>query len=84
MKAITILLILFFFSAHVHAISTNDTKIDSVTLDIILDDGFSDYYAASQDGLSAETKLTRLYMYKDSRIKKALTFAVRNNLHELV
>lgn len=84
MRAINIFLVLLFFSANALATPATDAKIYLVEMDIVLVDGLTVHDATPQNGAITETKITRLYKSKDSRIKNALTFAVKKNGNVLV
>lgn len=77
MKAILTTIAVIFFGTLTMAQSvSNETKVEtvafSVTLDIEID-----------TDSKKETKVARLYRYKNSRIKKALSFSTKRNRAKL-
>ncbi len=80
MKAILTLLIVLLFGAMALAQNTeNNVEVESFKMDIVLDGGISAIVPSIEISKSEQNQVTRLYKFKNSRIKKALTFTTKRN-----
>ena len=84
MKAIlTILFVLFFgLTAFAQNTNTNDT-VEPIEMGIVLDSGIVTTGNFKEVKITSQTSVTRLYKFKNSRIKKALTFTTKKDKPKL-
>lgn len=84
MKAIiTITLVLLFGTVALANNTPADVKVESIKMDLVLDDGVADSITNRQIAPKKENEVARLYRFKNSRVKKALTFATKQNKAKL-
>ena len=73
MKAIlTLIAIIFFSTTGVAQKTSNAVKVATITKSIVLD-------LKVKNNFKQDNKVARLYMFKNSRIKKALAFKTKRN-----
>ncbi|MEO9513836.1 MAG: hypothetical protein ABJN84_13085 [Flavobacteriaceae bacterium] len=77
MKAIlTIIAIIFFGTLAMAQDTSKELKVETSTVGIELN-------VEIQEEAQKETEVARLYMYKNSRVKKALSFRTKRNKSKL-
>ncbi len=75
MKAIlTFIAVIFFTTTAFAQNTTNDVKVETITVSVELNVAVN----VSKE-IKTETKVARLYMFKNSRVKKALAFKTKRN-----
>lgn len=73
MKAIlTLITIIFFGTLATAQEATKEVKVDIVTKNVVLD-------VTIEKTIKEDKKVARLYMFKNSRIKKELAFKTKRN-----
>jgi hypothetical protein len=85
MKAFLTLVLILLLGAV--ALAQNDTdygKVETFQMDIILDVSLPVSHHRGQDEAAKENAVARLYKFKNSRIKKALSFSTKKNNPKLV
>lgn len=85
MKAVLTLLFVLTFGAFALANTNNTdvTKVNGIQMGIVLDDSLNNTVATSEITFTSENKVARLYMFKNSRVKKALSFRTKRNKAKL-
>ncbi|NND80712.1 MAG: hypothetical protein HKN53_12500 [Maribacter sp.] len=85
MKAILTLIFILFFglTAFAQNTNTNDT-MEPIKMDIVLDSGVITSNDSKEVKIDKEKSVTRLYKFKNSRIKKALKFTTKKDKPKLV
>lgn len=85
MKAYFTLLLILFFGAVALAQNTADHgKVETLQMDIFLADSLPVSNNSGQIKTAKEDAITRLYKFKNSRVKKALAFRTKQNRPKLV
>lgn len=80
MKAvITLLLILSFGAVALAQNESTNAKVETTQMDIVLDSGAFSVISAEQTKAPFKSDMARLYKFKNSRVKKALSFTIKNN-----
>ena len=84
MKAIlTIIFVLFFgLTAFAQNTYTNDT-VEPIKMGIVLDSGVITTDHTEEIKIATEKSITRLYKFKNSRVKKALAFTTKKDKPKL-
>ncbi len=73
MKTIATIFFIFFIGTAAHAQNnTNDVKVETVEMSIVTE-------TAYELKLETKTEVARLYKFKNSRIKKELSFYTKRN-----
>ena len=85
MKAILTILFVLFLSLNVNAqnTETNDT-VEPFEIGAVLDNGVDTTYDLKEVKTTTEKSVARLYKFKNSRVKKALTFTTKKDKPKLV
>ena len=77
MKAVLTLIAIIFFGTLAMAQDTSkEVKVETITVSVVLD-------IEIQEEAKKETEVARLYMFKNSRVKKALSFRTKRNRSKL-
>ncbi|WP_273274879.1 hypothetical protein [Maribacter polysiphoniae] len=84
MKAfLTLTFVLFItLTAQAQNSNTNDT-VEPIQMDIVLDGGVDDSASVKEIKITTEKSVARLYKFKNSRVKKALTFTTKKDKPKL-
>jgi len=84
MKAILTLLFVLIFGAIALAQNVeNHDKIQSLKMGVVLVDSIDRTISEKEMAAQTENSITRLYRYKNSRVKKELAFATKKNKAKL-
>ena len=75
---ITLILVLFIGVAAQAQNNTNDVKVETIEMSIVTFTS-SEKITFEEVATANETEVARLYKYKNSRIKKALSFTTKKN-----
>lgn len=79
MKAIfTILIVIFFGTLALAQDSTTEIKVNNLTMPVLMKVDISTAKPSKK-----EAKVARLYMFKNSRVKKELAFSTKRNKSKL-
>lgn len=80
MKAISTLIIVLLFGAMALAQNTeNNVDVETFKMDFVLDSGISTIEPRVKIAKSEQNQVARIYKFKKSRVKKALTFTTQRN-----
>lgn len=80
MKTLFTLVIVLFFGATSSAQNfNNDAKVETFKMGIVLDSSPSDTVADFETSYGKQREVARLYKFKNSRVKKALSFATKKS-----
>ena len=84
MKAVfTLIFVLFFgLTAFAQNTHTNDT-VEPIKMGIVLDSGVITTNDTKEVKIDTEKSITRLYKFKNSRVKKALAFTTKKDKPKL-
>lgn len=85
MKAIVTFILVLFFGAAAIAQSndTNDVKVETIEMGIVLDLGSDVSIDFETVETEEENQVARLYRNKNSRVKKAISFTTKNDRPKL-
>jgi hypothetical protein len=85
MKAIITLILVLFFGATAIAQSndTNDVKVETIEMGIVLDLGSDVSIDFETVETEEENQVARVYRNKNSRVKKAISFTTKNDRPKL-
>lgn len=84
MKAFLTLVLILLFGAVALAQKTTDYgKVETFQMDIVLDASLPVSYNSGQIEATKEDAVARLYKFKNTRVKKALTFTTKKNKPKL-
>ncbi len=84
MKAIITLIFILFFGAMALAQNTqNYDTVEPLKMGTVLDSGIDTSSGFKEVKVTIKKSVARLYKFKNSRIKKALTFTTKNNKPKL-
>ena len=85
MKAIITLILVVFFGATAIAQSNdnNDVKVETIEIGIVLDLGSDVSIDFETVETQEENQVARVYRYKNSRIKKAISFTTKKDRPKL-
>jgi hypothetical protein len=84
MKAIiTLILVLLFGAAALAQNTATDVKVEVSQMGIVLDSSINAPLFTDQNTAAEENTVARLYKFKNSRIKKALTFSTKKDKPKL-
>lgn len=80
MKAfLTLVLILSFGAAALAQKTTDYGKVEALQMDIVLDSSLPVSHNSGQIEATKEDAVTRLYKFKNTRVKRALSFTTKKN-----
>ncbi|MBT8182038.1 MAG: hypothetical protein KJO53_10665 [Eudoraea sp.] len=80
MKAfLTLVLILLFGAAALAQKTTDYGKVETLQMDIVLDSSLSVSHNSGQIEAAKKDAVTRLYKFKNTRVKRALAFSTKKN-----
>ena len=80
MKAfLTLVLILLFGAAALAQKTTDYGQVETLQMDIVLDSSLSVSHNSGQIETAKKDAVTRLYKYKNTRVKRALAFSTKKN-----
>ena len=80
---LTLVVVLFFSTVAVAQKAENNDKVDILKMDIVLVTGNDTDGAFEKVSVGNEKSIARLYRYKNSRVKKELTFSTKKNRPKL-
>jgi hypothetical protein len=84
MKAVlTLVILLFATTISVAQNSKNDDKVVSFQMDVVLVPGLDNTDSATEIQMDSDNKLARLYRRPNTRVKKELSFATKQNRPKL-
>ncbi|WP_299532898.1 hypothetical protein [Ulvibacterium sp.] len=84
MKSILTLLIVLLFGAMALAQNTQtDVKVESIEMGVVLDGSLAVPVATFQGTQPGQDQVARLYKFRNSRVKKALSFRTKKNKAKL-
>lgn len=84
MKALITLILVLLFGAVALAHNTPaDVKVELFKMDIVLDSGIDAPVLYNKITPAKENNVARLYKFKNSRVKKALSFSTKRNKAKL-
>lgn len=80
MKAIFTLIIVLLFGAMAMAQNTeSNVKVETIEMGVVLDGSISDTVFDFETSGSEQREVARLYKFKNSRVKKALSFTTKRD-----
>lgn len=80
MKTLFTLLIIILTSSTVLAQNNNSNdKVDTIEMGIVMVDSLDNAKDSKTITIDSETRIVRLYRYKNSRVKKELTFQTKKH-----
>lgn len=83
MKAVLTLIFVLFFGAMALANTTADVKVETIEMDVVLVNSITSTITFDEVETTKEDGVARLYKFKNSRIKKALSFTTKRNRAKL-